>query len=165
MINALKLLADQQKDGDSRLKFARVAMVSSGVDTYRQFLLCWHASQCPWHRRGRCLFRHRGADADVKPPVTRTEEEIWVELAALGKTVSKSASSMMWRTGHFVDVSRAESHEEPTMKQFDDLPVPHVVEDTVERTDGWHRRVRCWSPRGAGEGGRRRGRCRTRIAL
>ena len=52
------------------------------------------------------------SDADVKPLVTRTEEEIGVELAALWKTVSKLASSLMWRTG-----------------QFDDLPVPQVVEE------------------------------------
>ena len=42
----------------------------------RQIPLCWHASKCPWPRSGRYLFRHRDADADVKPPVTRMEEEI-----------------------------------------------------------------------------------------
>ena len=26
-------------------------------------------------RRGRCLFQHRDSDADVKPPLTRTEED------------------------------------------------------------------------------------------
>ena len=84
------------------------ATVSNGVDTCRQVPLCWHASQCPWHRRGRCLFRYRDADADVKPPVTTTEEETGVELAALWETVSNLASSLMWRTLQYVD--RAASH-------------------------------------------------------
>ena len=55
-------------------------------------------------RRGRCLFRHRDADAGVKFPMTRTEEGIGVELAALWAAVSKMASSLMWRTGQCVDV-------------------------------------------------------------
>ena len=67
--------------------------------TCHQVLLCWHASQCPWNSRDRCVFRHRGADTDVKPLVTRTEEEIGVELAALWEAVSKLACSLMWRTG------------------------------------------------------------------
>ena len=29
----------------------------------------------PWHRRGRCFFRHRDPDTGVKLPMTRTEEE------------------------------------------------------------------------------------------
>ena len=36
--------------------------------------------------------------------MTRTEEEIGVELAALWAAVSKMASSLMWRTGQCVDV-------------------------------------------------------------
>ena len=112
-------------------------MVSNGVDTCRQVPVCWHASQCPWHRRGRCLFRHRDADADVKPPVTRTEEEIVVELAAFWEAVSKLASSLMWRAGLFVDVPVPQVMEEPAMKQLDDWSVPQVVEEsTVERIDG-----------------------------
>ena len=73
-----------------------LAMVSNGVDTV---LLCWHASRCPWHHRGLCLFWHRTDDAVVKPPITRTEEDIGAELAALKAAVSKMASSLMWRTG------------------------------------------------------------------
>ena len=77
------------------------AMVSNGVDTVP---LCWHASQCPWHRRGRCLFRHRTDDAGVKPSMTGTEEDIGAELAALWAAVSKMASSLMWRTGQEIAV-------------------------------------------------------------
>ena len=56
--------------------FVRFCMISNGVDTV---LLCWHASQCPWHRRG----RHRDDDAGEMPPMTRTEEDIGAELAAV----------------------------------------------------------------------------------
>ena len=56
--------------------FVRFCMISNGVDTV---LLCWQASQCPWHRRG----RHRDDDAGVMPPMTRTEEDIGAELAAV----------------------------------------------------------------------------------
>ena len=80
---------------------------------------------------------YASADADMKPLVTRTEEEIGVELAALWKTVSKLASSLMWRTGQFADVPVPQVMDEPTMKQFDDLLAPQVVEEsTVERSDG-----------------------------
>ena len=49
----------------------------------------------------------------VKPPMTRTEEEIGdAELAAPWKAVSNLAASLMWRTGQSVDV-----------------PVPQVVEE------------------------------------
>ena len=75
------------------------------------------ASQCPWHRRGRCLFWHRVDDAGVKPPMTRSEDEIGVELAALWAAVSKMASSWMWRTGQCVDVPVPQVMEEPIMKQ------------------------------------------------
>ena len=47
------------------------------------------------------------------PSVTRTEEEIGVELAALWKTVSSA--------GQFVDVPVPQVMEDPTMKQFDDM--------------------------------------------
>ena len=75
------------------------------------------------YRRGRCLFRHRGVDAVVNPPVTRTEEEDGVELAALWKAVSKLASSLMWRAGQHVDVSVPQVMEESTVERTDSLPV------------------------------------------
>ena len=84
---------------------------------------CWHVS-CSFVlacfavpmalQRGRCLFRHRDADAGVTPPMTRTEEEVGPELAALWKAVSKLAATLMLRTEQNVDV-----------------PVPQVVEEEV----------------------------------
>ena len=59
-------------------------------------------------RKGRCLFRHRDDDAGV---MTRTEEEVGVELAALWAAASKLASSMMWRTGQKVDVPMPQEKE------------------------------------------------------
>ena len=55
------------------------AMVSNGVDTCRQVPLCWHASQCPMAPQWSMPL----ADADVKPPVTRTEEGGWGGLGGL----------------------------------------------------------------------------------
>ena len=57
----------------------------------------------------------------MKPPMTRTEEEIGVELAALWAAVSQMASSLMWRTGQCVDVPVPQVMEEPIMKQSDFL--------------------------------------------
>ena len=74
-------------------------------------------SQCPWHRKGRCLFRHWDGDAGMTPPMTRTEEEIGTELAAIWAAVSKT--SLMWRTGHEIDVPVPQVTEEPAMKQED----------------------------------------------
>ena len=64
---------------ESRICFvlSDFAMVSNGVNTVPS---CWHASQCPWHRR--CLFQHRVVDACVKPPMTRKEGDI----GALGRS-------------------------------------------------------------------------------
>ena len=67
----------------------------------------------PWNRRDRCVFRHRDADTDVKPPVTRTEEEIGVELAALWEAVSKLACSLLWRTGQLSTCSCRKSWRSP----------------------------------------------------
>ena len=53
----------------------------------------------------------------VMPPMTRMEEEIGAELAALWAAVSKMASSLMWRTGQKVDVPVPQVMEEPAMKQ------------------------------------------------
>ena len=89
-------------------------MVSNGVDTVP---LCWHALQCPWHRRGRCLFQHRVDDAGVKPPMSRTEEETGAELATLWAAVSKLECSLMWRTGHEIDVPVPQVMKEPATKQ------------------------------------------------
>ena len=57
------------------------------------------------------------------PPMTRAEEEIEAELAALWAAVSKLASSLMWRTGQKVDVP---------VPQEKDMPENYVVSDVVE---------------------------------
>ena len=54
--------------------------------------------------------------------MTRTEEEIEVEVAALWAVVSKLASSLMWRTAQYVDVPVPQVMEEPTMKLSGVLP-------------------------------------------
>ena len=46
-----------------------------------------------------------------------------MELAALWKAASKLAASWMWRTGQYVDVPVLQVMEEPTKKEFDDMPV------------------------------------------
>ena len=33
--------------------------------------VCWHGGKCSWHRRGRCLFRHKETPRDEKPLWTR----------------------------------------------------------------------------------------------
>ena len=67
-----------------------ILLLTTATDAYavprpfRQVPLCWHASRCPWHRRGRCLFSHRDAENDVKPLVTREVDENRAALKALG---------------------------------------------------------------------------------
>ena len=49
--------------------------------------------------------------------MTRSEEEIGAELAHLWAAVSKMASSLMWCTGHEIDVPVPQVMEVPAMKQ------------------------------------------------
>ena len=51
--------------------------------------LCWHGAQCPWHRRGRCLFMHREVE---RGPVTGGNETK-AELNALWTALKKLAAS------------------------------------------------------------------------
>ena len=61
--------------------------------------LCWHGAQCPWRRRGRCFFRHCGAENDVVRPEISEVEEIKAQLRALWAAFRKLVASFMWRTG------------------------------------------------------------------
>ena len=69
--------------------------------------------------------------------MTRTEEEIGAELAALWAAVSKMASSLMWRTGHEIDVPVPQVMEEPVTKQetveeLGEMPEITIVSDVVD---------------------------------
>ena len=71
--------------------------------------------------------------------MTRTEEEIGAELAAIWAAVSKMASSLMWRTGREIDVPVPQVMEEPARKQetvegVGEMPEIIVVSDAVEGT-------------------------------
>ena len=65
--------------------------------------LCWHGAQCPWHRRGRCLFKHREIG---RSPITG-ENEFKAELNALWTALKKLAASLMWRTANAAATSAA----------------------------------------------------------
>ena len=67
----------------------------------------------------------------MNSPVARTEGEFGMELATLWEAVSKMASSLVWRTGRYVDVPVSHVMEEPTVKQSGDLPVLEVVEEST----------------------------------
>ena len=75
----------------------------------------------------------------MKPPMTRSEEDIGAELAALWAAVSKMASSLMWRTGQEIVVPVPQNKEVHVMKQetvegmgeMQEIIV--VVSDAVER--------------------------------
>ena len=62
----------------------------------RRVPLCWHGAQCPWHRRGRCLFKHQEVE---RSPITG-ENEFKAELNALWTALKKLAASLMWRTAN-----------------------------------------------------------------
>ena len=83
-----------------------------------QFLFGWHVLRSA-HGTAEvgALFRNRVNDAGVKPPMTRTEEEIGAELAALWAAVSKMASSLVWRTGQEIEVPVPQVMEKPVTKQ------------------------------------------------
>ena len=77
------------------------------------------------------------ADAVVKPPMTRTEEDIGAELAALRAAVSKMTSSLVWRTGQEIVVPVPQIKEVPVMKQetfegMGEMPEIVVVSDAVK---------------------------------
>ena len=69
---------------------------------------CWHGDECPWHKRGRCLFKHC-----APPPVELTGGEVPVEqqLRDLRRALQRLAAAVMWRDG---------------------VPVPQVVKGTLE---------------------------------
>ena len=69
---------------------------------------CWHGDVCPWHKRGRCLFKHC-----APPPVELTGGEMPVEqqLRDLGRALERLAAVVMWRDG---------------------VPMPQVVKGTLE---------------------------------
>ena len=94
-------------------------------DRTRHVPLCWHGAQCPWHRRGRCLFKHREAE---RSPVTG-ENEIKAELNALWTALKKLAASLMWRTANAAATSAAitaactERLPERTTEQIEVIPL------------------------------------------
>ena len=69
---------------------------------------CWHGDVCPWHKRGRCFFKHW-----APPPVGLTGGEVPVEqqLRDLRRALQRMAAVVMWRDG---------------------VPMPHVVKGTLE---------------------------------
>ena len=91
----------------------------------RRVPLCWHGAQCPWHRRGRCLFKHREAE---RSPVTG-ENEITAELNAFWTALKKLAASLMWRTANAAATSAAitaactERLPERTTEQIEVIPL------------------------------------------
>ena len=57
---------------------------------------CWHGDLCPWHKRGRCSFKHC-----APPPVGLTGEDVPVEqqLQDLRPALQRLAAAVMWRDG------------------------------------------------------------------
>ena len=64
---------------------------------------CWHGDVCPWHKRGRCLFKHC-----LPPPVELTGGEVPVEqqLRDLRRTLQRLAAAVMWRGGKVIPEER-----------------------------------------------------------
>ena len=57
---------------------------------------CWHGDECPWHKRGRCLFKHC-----APPSVELTGGDVPVEqqLRYLRRASQRLAAAVMWRDG------------------------------------------------------------------
>ena len=83
---------------------------------------CWHGDECPWHKRGRCLFKHC-----LPPPVELTGGEVPVEqqLRDLRRTLQRLAAAVMWRGGKVIPEERIPKHI------VENVPVPQIVEDAV----------------------------------
>ena len=71
---------------------------------------CWHVDVCPWHKRGRCLFK-----ICAPPPVELTGGEVPDEqqLRDLRRALQRLAAAVMWRDG---------------------VPMPQVVKGTLDAT-------------------------------
>ena len=104
----------------------------------RQVPLCWHAAQCPWHRRGRCLLKHQEAAKSL----ATGEEEIKAELNALWTALKKLTASLMWRTGSAFGANAAaisaaifaactERFPERTTEQIEDTSLPQASASQV----------------------------------
>ena len=69
---------------------------------------CWHGDECPWHKRGRCLFKH------CAPPsfeLTGGDVPVEQQLRDVRRALQRLAAAVMWRGG---------------------LPIPQVVKGTLE---------------------------------
>ena len=84
----------------------------------RQVPRCWYGSQCPWHRRGRCLFQHN----EVRESFVTGEENFKAELNALWSAFRKLAATLMWRTGSSLGANAA-----ATLAATATVPVHHEV--------------------------------------
>ena len=82
---------------------------------------CWHGDECPWHKRGRCLFKHCAL-----PAVGLTGGEVLVEqqLRDLRRALQRLAAAVMWRDG--VPMPQV-------VKGTLDATLPHIVEELQER--------------------------------
>ena len=91
---------------------------------------CSHGDECPWHKRGRCLFKHCAL-----PPVGLTGGEVPVEqqLRDLRRALQRLAAAVMWRDG--VPMPQV-------VKGALDATVPQIMEELQERiSERMHERV------------------------
>ena len=144
---------NKEPNTDRRLRVSKMrrsfAKVKERVSARRTHPPCWIEKSVPNERKNEresrfCPFLqwcqmvlHRTDDASVEPPMTRKEEDIRAELAALWAAVSKMASSLMWRTGQEIVVPMPQIKEVPSMKQetveeMGEMPEIIVVSDAVE---------------------------------
>ena len=92
---------------------------------------CWHGDECPWHKRGRCLFKHC-----APPSVELTGGDVPVEqqLRDLRRALQRLAAAVMWRDG--VPIPQVVKGTLETMTertQVIDVTVPQTTEELQER--------------------------------
>ena len=101
---------------------------------------CWHGDVCPWHKRGRCLFKH-----SAPPPVGLTGGEVPVEqqLRDLRRALQRLAAAVMWRdgvpmpqvvTGTLATMENTPKERISERTQVVDATVPQIMEELQERT-------------------------------
>ena len=86
---------------------------------------CWHGDVCPWHKRGRCLFKHC-----TPPPVGLTGGEVPVEqqLRDLRRALQRLAAAVMWRDGVLMPQVMKD-----TLETMENTPKERISECTPEQ--------------------------------
>ena len=92
---------------------------------------CWHGDECPWHKRGRCVFKHC---VPLSVELTGGDVPVEQQLRDLRRALQRLAAAVMWRDGVPIPPVVKGTLETMTERtQVIDVTVPQTTEELQER--------------------------------